>query len=218
MEHLSVQDIERNSLAAEFLRALEYFKGVLFLTTNRVGHFDEALISRINITIYYSPFNELQRRALWESCFKKLQKEREDKMRIQPQHQMCRGRVGRPEEAGMEWPRDKNGKSTDEVHSIALTLEKPSRLWLPSRKRKGTRMNEAECSSSQTTSKPPCICRRTSRSTWRICTLEAKQTALPLGGIDTMLSGNLQQMKQHTVESQLGQYAHGLPRSSLHDV
>lgn len=83
MEHRSVQDIARNSLVAGFLRALEYFKGVLFLTTNRVGHFDEAFISRINMTIYYRPFDEQQRRELWESYFKKLQKEREDTMRIQ---------------------------------------------------------------------------------------------------------------------------------------
>jgi hypothetical protein len=36
-----------------FLRVLEYYAGVLFLTTNRVGGFDEAFTSRIHVSLYY---------------------------------------------------------------------------------------------------------------------------------------------------------------------
>lgn len=36
-----------------FLRVMEYYSGVLFLTTNRVGDFDEAFSSRIHISLYY---------------------------------------------------------------------------------------------------------------------------------------------------------------------
>jgi hypothetical protein len=36
-----------------FLRVLEYYAGILFLTTNRVGDFDEAFASRIHISLYY---------------------------------------------------------------------------------------------------------------------------------------------------------------------
>src|SRR6186713_134787 len=36
-----------------FLRVLEYYTGVLFLTTNRIGDFDEAFASRIHISLYY---------------------------------------------------------------------------------------------------------------------------------------------------------------------
>lgn len=36
-----------------FLRVLEYYAGVLFLTTNRVGDFDEAFTSRIHVSLYY---------------------------------------------------------------------------------------------------------------------------------------------------------------------
>ncbi|XHG04116.1 hypothetical protein AWENTII_007396 [Aspergillus wentii] len=39
-------DIERNAMVSVFLRILEYYSGILFLTTNRVGALDEAFRSR----------------------------------------------------------------------------------------------------------------------------------------------------------------------------
>ncbi|KAI1465513.1 uncharacterized protein F4812DRAFT_466485 [Daldinia caldariorum] len=47
------EDFQRNGLVAVFLRVLEYYSGILFLTTNRVGDFDEAFASRIHISLYY---------------------------------------------------------------------------------------------------------------------------------------------------------------------
>lgn len=41
-----------------FLRALEYYKGILFLTTNRIGDFDEAFASRVHISLYYPPLDK----------------------------------------------------------------------------------------------------------------------------------------------------------------
>lgn len=43
---------------AVFLRVMEYYAGVLFLTTNRVGDFDEAFTSRIHISLYYPDLNK----------------------------------------------------------------------------------------------------------------------------------------------------------------
>ncbi|KAH8879028.1 P-loop containing nucleoside triphosphate hydrolase protein [Thozetella sp. PMI_491] len=43
----------RNSLSTIFLRTMEYYKGVLFLTTNRPGHIDDSFISRITCPILY---------------------------------------------------------------------------------------------------------------------------------------------------------------------
>lgn len=40
-------------LRSVFLRVMEYYTGILFLTTNRVGDFDEAFTSRIHISLYY---------------------------------------------------------------------------------------------------------------------------------------------------------------------
>ncbi|PWY90984.1 hypothetical protein BO70DRAFT_410604 [Aspergillus heteromorphus CBS 117.55] len=47
------EDFQRNGLVAVFLRVMEYYAGILFLTTNRVGYFDEAFTSRIHVTLYY---------------------------------------------------------------------------------------------------------------------------------------------------------------------
>ncbi|KAH7310890.1 hypothetical protein B0I35DRAFT_482168 [Stachybotrys elegans] len=47
------QDFVRNGLVAVFLRVLEYYAGILFLTTNRIGDFDEAFSSRIHVSLYY---------------------------------------------------------------------------------------------------------------------------------------------------------------------
>ncbi|KAJ2984565.1 hypothetical protein NUW58_g5996 [Xylaria curta] len=51
------EDFVRNSLVAVFLRMMEYYAGVLFLTTNRVGVFDEAFTSRVHISLYYPPLD-----------------------------------------------------------------------------------------------------------------------------------------------------------------
>lgn len=82
MEERQPQDLTRNHLVAGFLRALEYFKGIIFLTTNRVGTFDEAFISRIHVPIYYPPFQDEERIRVWDTFFEKLEQDRETTMRI----------------------------------------------------------------------------------------------------------------------------------------
>ncbi|KAI7910729.1 hypothetical protein M0657_011046 [Pyricularia oryzae] len=51
----------RNALvaAAVFLRVLEYYAGILFLTTNRIGDFDEAFASRIHMSLQYPQLTEI---------------------------------------------------------------------------------------------------------------------------------------------------------------
>ncbi|RYP25247.1 hypothetical protein DL765_000128 [Monosporascus sp. GIB2] len=46
-------NFERNALVGVFLRVLEYYSGILFLTTNRVGALDEAFQSRIHLSLCY---------------------------------------------------------------------------------------------------------------------------------------------------------------------
>jgi hypothetical protein len=82
MEERKVQDIERNHLVAGFLRALEYFKGILFLTTNRIGTFDEAFMSRINVPIYYADFNQDDRVKIWGQFFERLEEDCGTTMKI----------------------------------------------------------------------------------------------------------------------------------------
>ncbi|KAB5586251.1 hypothetical protein GE09DRAFT_1235499, partial [Coniochaeta sp. 2T2.1] len=76
LEKRAAGHIKRNGLVSVFLRCVEYFKGVLFLTTNRVGKFDDAFTSRIHVIIHYPPLRAEDRREIWEGFFAKLRKER----------------------------------------------------------------------------------------------------------------------------------------------
>lgn len=67
LEERSLQDLGRNALVSVFLRALEYYDGILILTTNRVGTFDEAFKSRIQLSLRYQALTEEQRRVIWEN-------------------------------------------------------------------------------------------------------------------------------------------------------
>jgi len=53
LEQRSLHDLERNAMVAVFLRHVEYYRGVLFLTTNRVKAFDEAFLSRIHVALHF---------------------------------------------------------------------------------------------------------------------------------------------------------------------
>lgn len=58
-------NMERNALVSIFLRTLEYFNGVLFLTTNRVGAFDQAFQSRIHVTLGLPSLDQQRRTSVW---------------------------------------------------------------------------------------------------------------------------------------------------------
>lgn len=77
LERRVVSDLRRNSLVSVFLRCIEYYREILFLTTNRVGHFDDAFISRIHIIKYYQ-LSEDNRRQIWTQFVDKLTNERHD--------------------------------------------------------------------------------------------------------------------------------------------
>ncbi|KAH6608460.1 aaa family atpase [Trichoderma cornu-damae] len=49
-----------------FLRVLEYYAGILFLTTNRIGDFDEAFSSRIHVSLYYPPLDLKSTRKIFK--------------------------------------------------------------------------------------------------------------------------------------------------------
>ncbi|KAL8795190.1 MAG: hypothetical protein Q9195_002345 [Heterodermia aff. obscurata] len=72
------QDLRRNTLVSIFLRALEYYQGLLFLTTNRVGTFDDAFVSRIHVAIHYPDFTNEKRCQIWDIFFNKLEREKEN--------------------------------------------------------------------------------------------------------------------------------------------
>ncbi|KAL7275470.1 hypothetical protein RUND412_001577 [Rhizina undulata] len=67
LERRSVHDLQRNALVSIFLRLLEYFQGILFLTTNRVETFDEAFQSRIHIALRYNDLDRKAKRIIWRT-------------------------------------------------------------------------------------------------------------------------------------------------------
>lgn len=79
MERREPHDIHRNALVSIFLRELEYFQGILFLTTNRVETFDDAFQSRICMGLKYSPLGMKQRKEIWRNFVEKVKKCEEDR-------------------------------------------------------------------------------------------------------------------------------------------
>ena len=59
-------DMAMNAVVGVFLRVLEYFNGLLFLTTNRVDDIDEAIVSRCIALIKYHPPNREARCRIWQ--------------------------------------------------------------------------------------------------------------------------------------------------------
>ncbi|KAH6612953.1 hypothetical protein B0J18DRAFT_470298 [Chaetomium sp. MPI-SDFR-AT-0129] len=66
LEKRNMHDIHRNALVSIFLRQLEYFQGILFLTTNRVETFDDAFQSRIHIALRYDNLDLRAKRAIFK--------------------------------------------------------------------------------------------------------------------------------------------------------
>ncbi len=58
-------NLASNAVVGVFLRVLEYFNGLLFLTTNRVDDIDEAIISRCIAMIKYHAPHSADRRKIW---------------------------------------------------------------------------------------------------------------------------------------------------------
>ncbi|EUC46495.1 hypothetical protein COCMIDRAFT_92717, partial [Bipolaris oryzae ATCC 44560] len=72
LEERGQSDLVRNALVSVFLRVLEYYQGILVLTSNRVGTFDEAFKSRIQLTLHYDKLNTAQRRKIWRNFIQRL--------------------------------------------------------------------------------------------------------------------------------------------------
>lgn len=58
-------DMTMNAVVGVFLRVLEYFNGLLFLTTNRVDDIDEAIVSRCIAMIKFYPPDTEARAKIW---------------------------------------------------------------------------------------------------------------------------------------------------------
>ena len=72
LERRTSSDLVRNAMTGIFLRELEYYRGVLFLTTNRVVMFDDAFCSRISMFLHYEKHDRETRATIWRSLLQRL--------------------------------------------------------------------------------------------------------------------------------------------------
>ncbi|KAI1439531.1 hypothetical protein F5Y02DRAFT_63418 [Annulohypoxylon stygium] len=57
---------------------MEYYNGMLFLTTNRVGHVDDGFLSRIQVAITYEKLSAMAQKQIWLRFFDKIHEEKGD--------------------------------------------------------------------------------------------------------------------------------------------
>ncbi|KAK1750454.1 P-loop containing nucleoside triphosphate hydrolase protein [Echria macrotheca] len=72
LEERSTNSLERNELVSIFLRLLEYYEGVMMLTTNRVKAIDSAFESRIDVILAYNDLTEDGRAKVWRNFLGKI--------------------------------------------------------------------------------------------------------------------------------------------------
>lgn len=78
LEERSMSDLARNSLVSVFLRILEYYDGILILTSNRIGTFDEAFKSRIQVALHYEKLTIPSRKKIWGNFIDMLEEDGDD--------------------------------------------------------------------------------------------------------------------------------------------
>ncbi|KAH5442997.1 hypothetical protein HBI23_131260 [Parastagonospora nodorum] len=96
LEERTKTDMQRNALVSVFLRVLEYYDGILILTTNRIGTFDEAFKSRVQLALHYPPLNERGRKEIWHNFMRSLKTggehadfdEIEEKLHVLAEHKL----------------------------------------------------------------------------------------------------------------------------------
>ncbi|KAK0752558.1 P-loop containing nucleoside triphosphate hydrolase protein [Schizothecium vesticola] len=66
------QDIARNELVSIFLRELEYFRGIIFLTTNLYSTIDTAFRSRVSLHLLFKSLTVEARGVVWKKFLERL--------------------------------------------------------------------------------------------------------------------------------------------------
>jgi hypothetical protein len=60
-------DLERSAIVGSFLRLLDYYQGILFLTTNRPDVLDHAVLSRVMLKLTYPDLDRAARTVIWRT-------------------------------------------------------------------------------------------------------------------------------------------------------
>ncbi|KAL7955206.1 hypothetical protein V8C34DRAFT_292204 [Trichoderma compactum] len=92
MAERNPNDIHRNELVSIFLRELEYFRGIIFLTTNLYHTIDAAFRSRVSLHLLFQSLNRDARETVWRKFLQRL-----------------------PEQKGLELPSTEDAADSTEV-------------------------------------------------------------------------------------------------------
>ncbi|KXH50197.1 hypothetical protein CSIM01_07421 [Colletotrichum simmondsii] len=71
LEKRSDASTKRNRMVSRFLKELEYYPSLLFLTTNRERSLDPAIYSRVHLNINYPALDEPSRLEIWQTFLEK---------------------------------------------------------------------------------------------------------------------------------------------------
>ena len=102
--------ILRNSMVSVMLKMIEYFQGVLFLTTNRVETFDPAFQTRITAAIKYEKLDVASRTAVWHNLI------------VASGHETCLKDKGGDVDVEVLGQYELNGRSIKNALRLALSL------------------------------------------------------------------------------------------------
>lgn len=67
----SNSSLERNAMVSVMLKLVEYFSGILFLTSNRIDSLDPAFQTRITLALRYENLNADSRCKVWQNLLEK---------------------------------------------------------------------------------------------------------------------------------------------------
>ena len=67
----STSSLERNAMVSVMLKLVEYFSGILFLTSNRIDSLDPAFQTRITLALRYEPLGNEARSQVWRNLLLK---------------------------------------------------------------------------------------------------------------------------------------------------
>jgi hypothetical protein len=62
-------DLERSAIVGSFLRLLDYYQGIMFISTNRAEVLDPAVLSRVMLRMDYPDLDQAARAAVWRTMF-----------------------------------------------------------------------------------------------------------------------------------------------------
>lgn len=72
MAERNPQDIARNELVSIFLRELEYYRGIIFLTTNLFATIDTAFRSRVSLHLLFRSLSVDARVSIWQKFLERM--------------------------------------------------------------------------------------------------------------------------------------------------